>query len=347
MLKTLAIETSCDDTSVGIVSCDEKWFGVEKLFAYSQIDDHQKYGGVVPEIASRLHSEKVLKVLDEVGLDVIKKVDMISVTTHPWLPGSLVVGKAVASSLAEYFKKPLIQVNHIYGHIFSLWLDRGLDDVVLPMVVLTASGGHNDIYVISDGELKIVDDDLSWVKVWKFKIAKIWQTIDDAAGECFDKVARMLGGPYPGWQWISQKADNYKPWKVDDLNISFKRIFLGKDKFEFSFSGMKSQVWFLLKQLEKNNVEITEDVICKIAYEFQEAVVEVLVKKLIRAWIKYDVKSVGIAGGVSCNERLWQYLNQYIDEKKLEISRIRPVKKVYSTDNAAMIGVVGLMMNWV
>jgi N6-L-threonylcarbamoyladenine synthase len=148
MIRTLAIETSCDDTSLSIVSFDGKTFVVEKLLAYSQIDDHQKYGGVVPEFASRLHSEKIIAVLQNIGWEEIQKTDFISVTTHPGLPGSLVVGKAVAAFLAKHFDKPLVEVNHIYGHLFSLFLERNVNDIQLPMVVLTASGGHNDIYLV-------------------------------------------------------------------------------------------------------------------------------------------------------------------------------------------------------
>ncbi|MDR0282241.1 MAG: hypothetical protein LBI53_02725 [Candidatus Peribacteria bacterium] len=149
-MKTLAIETSCDDTSLAIISYEEGGtFNVEKLLAYSQIADHQKYGGVLPEIASRLHSEKIIAILQNIGRENIKETDFISVTSHPGLPGSLVVGKAVANTLAEYFHKPLIEVNHIHGHIFSILLERRLTDITYPMVILTASGGHNDIYLVN------------------------------------------------------------------------------------------------------------------------------------------------------------------------------------------------------
>lgn len=147
MVKTLAIETSCDDTSVGIVRLDDDLFSVDALMAYSQIQ-HDQYGGVVPEIASRLHSEKIMDVIKGIGLEKISTVDFISVTAHPGLPGSLVVGKAVASLLSSYFSKPMVHVNHIYGHLFSLFLDRKASDIEFPLVVLTASGGHNDIYVV-------------------------------------------------------------------------------------------------------------------------------------------------------------------------------------------------------
>ncbi|AHB40901.1 hypothetical protein P148_SR1C00001G0086 [candidate division SR1 bacterium RAAC1_SR1_1] len=343
MIKTLAIETSCDDTSIGIISFDGDHFSVDQLLAYSQVPDHQKYGGVMPEIASRLHSEKILGVLHAVGWGEIENVDTISVTTHPGLPGSLVVGKAVGATLAKRYNKPLYEVNHIYGHIFSLLLERNKTDIEFPMVVLTASGGHNDLYFITEDQNK-------------FHIEHLGKTLDDAAGECFDKVSRMLGGPYPGGVWIGEMAQKHKTKLLEyvecnkcdilDNAVSFKRIFLAKESFDFSFSGMKSQVSILLKNFEQQNIALTEDLICEIAYEFQESVVEVLAKKLARAGLKYGAKTLGISGGVSANDRLWEYANGLIKHKNyinLNFSLVKPTKKIYSTDNAAMIGVVGIL----
>ena len=367
MIKTLAIETSCDDTSVGIVTFDWNTFTVDSLLAYSQIADHQQYGGVVPEIASRLHFDKIIEVIKNIGLDKIKEVDFISVTVHPWLPGSLVVGKTVASLLSSYFKKPLIHVNHIYWHLFSILLERKPSDIQFPLVVLTASGGHNDIYIVTDWKTEILKDPGLPRAGWNigdkeierrdfggYRIAKIGYTLDDAAGECFDKVARMLGGPYPWGQRIWEKALQWKP----NSDVEFKRIFLSKDNFEFSFSWMKSQVSFLLKKLVTSwKLQVTgcipEDLVCDIAYEFQEAVVEVMVKKLVRAGIAFDAKTLALAWGVSCNDRLWEYLQDYgkksrkIEEnwgkEETKWKFLRPTKKVYSTDNAAMIGLVGIL----
>lgn len=348
MVKTLAIETSCDDTSVWIVNFDGQIFTVDALLAYSQIQDHQKYWGVVPEVASRLHFDKIIEVIKTIGFDLIKEVDFISITVHPWLPGSLVVGKAAASLLTSYFTKPLVHVNHVYGHLFSLLLERNVSDIQFPLVVLTASGGHNDIYVVTNAECRV--QNAEWIErkeFWWYTIAKVGYTLDDAAGECFDKVARMLGGPYPGWQWISEKALQWKP----NSDLEFKRIFLSKEGFEFSFSWMKSQVSFLLKSLgerwkvkgERWAYEVPEELICDIAYEFQEAVVEVMIKKLIRAGIAFDAKTLWLAGGVSCNDRLREYLQTYAKEKMPEAVILRPTKKVYSMDNAAMIGLAGIL----
>ena len=149
-MKTLAIETSCDDTSLAIVSEENGNFQVEDILAYSQIQEHQKFGGVVPELASRLHSEKIIAILQSLGLERIKDVDFISVTTEPGLPGSLVVGKTFASLLGEFYQKEVVPVYHIWGHVFSILLERNIQDLKLPMVILTASGGHNDIYLIED-----------------------------------------------------------------------------------------------------------------------------------------------------------------------------------------------------
>ena len=356
MVKTLAIETSCDDTSVGIVNFDGELFSVDALLAYSQIDDHQKYWWVVPEIASRLHSEKILEVIKNIGLDKIKEVDFVSVTVHPWLPGSLVVGKTVASLFSNYFTKPLVHVNHIYGHLFSLLLDRNISEIQFPLVVLTASGGHNDIYYVDSLKLEAWSlkpqwsGDCPWIvfhTFWWYRIAKIGYTLDDAAGECFDKVARMLGGPYPWGQWIGEKALQGKP----NSDVEFKRIFLSKEGFEFSFSWMKSQVSFLLKKLAQSSkleaqscdCVLSEQLVCDIAYEFQEAVVEVMVKKLVRAGIAFEAKTLGLAWGVSCNDRLREYLQSYAKEKMPEVVVLRPMKKVYSMDNAAMIGLAGIL----
>jgi N6-L-threonylcarbamoyladenine synthase len=357
MVKTLAIETSCDDTSVGIVSFDWDIFTVDSLLAYSQIADHQQYGGVVPEIASRLHFDKIIEVIKNIGLDKIKEVDFISVTVHPWLPGSLVVGKAVASLLSSYFKKPLVHVNHIYWHLFSILLERKPSDIQFPLVVLTASGGHNDIYYVDCWNVETLptgrqvlkcwnvdDQNLDFKSFWGYKIAKVGYTLDDAAGECFDKVARMLGGPYPWGQRIWEKALQWKP----NSDVEFKRIFLSKENFEFSFSWMKSQVSFLLKKLVTSwKLQVTgcipEELVCDIAYEFQEAVVEVMVKKLVRAGIAFDAKTLALAWGVSCNDRLREYLQDYWKLKIENWKFLRPTKKVYSTDNAAMIWLAGIL----
>ena len=148
MVKTFAIETSCDDTSVGIISYTEGVFSVDKLVAYSQVQDHQKFGGVVPEIAYRLHSEKIVRLIQEIWMDTISEVDNISVTTHPGLGWSLLVGKTAAEMLGKHLDKKVLGVNHVFGHIFSILLERNVVELPFPWIILTASGGHNEIYLV-------------------------------------------------------------------------------------------------------------------------------------------------------------------------------------------------------
>ena len=351
-MKTLAIETSCDDTSLAIVNNDDWNFIVDKIVMYSQIKQHIPFWWVLPEVASRLHSEKIVALINEIWFDNIHDVDFISVTTKPWLPGSVVVGRTAAYLLSEYYNKPLCEVNHIHGHIFSILLERKIEDIVLPLVILTASWWHNDLYVVNDK----ITDQLSWLeteKVWPFYVTKIWYTLDDAAWEAFDKVSKMLWWPYPWWPWISEQA---LKWKHNEKFL-FKRIFLPlKDNqiFEFSFSWMKSQVLQLLSHYENEWKSLNEQDICDIAYEFQEATVETLWKRLIKASKMYWAKSIAIAWWVSANSRLREYVeneisewnkSEYAGNNWLHVKFLHPVKNLYSTDNWAMIWVVWLLMN--
>ncbi len=354
-MKTLAIETSCDDTSLAIVNNNNGSFQIEKIVMYSQIQQHIPYGWVLPEIASRLHSEKIVALINEIWLDEIQKVDFISVTTKPGLPWSLVVWRATAHLLAEFYNKPLVEVNHIHGHIFSILLEKKIEDIQCPLVILTASWGHNDLYVVQKSD-NIVSD-IEWLNtenVGPFYVSKIGYTLDDAAWEAFDKVSKMLWGPYPGWPWISEKALQSN-WNED---LHFKRIFLPvkDDKFfEFSFSWMKSQVSHLLAAYEKEWRGLTEQDVCDIAYEFQEATVETLWKRLMKAAKLHSAKTVAIAWWVSANKRLAAYVEElvsewnnsdYADKNGLTVNFVHPAKNLYSTDNWAMIWVAGLLMNW-
>ena len=337
-MKLLAIETSCDDTSLAIVEHKDNQFLVHQCIAYSQIQDHQQYGGVVPEIASRLHAEKITALLDQIGAQTIQSCDAIAVTTAPWLPGSLLVGKTTANFLATLYNKPILPVYHIYGHIFSILLERSTNDFPFPRVILTASGGHNDIYLVQEANNTTPTQEPKET-IWNVTLTKLGSTLDDAAGECFDKVSRMLGGPYPGWARIGERAAQWKPRE----DIQFKRIFLSKEEYNFSFSGMKSQVHYLLESRKKQNKELSEQDICDIAYEFQEAVIEVLAKKTIRAAIEYEAKTIGIVWWVSANTRLREYANEYKDDKYPNAILTKPIKNLYSTDNAAMIGAAALV----
>ncbi len=324
LLKTFAIETSCDDTCISLVEYENWNFRVLKSLSYSQIQDHQEYGWVVPEIASRLHNEKIVNLLTEFWLDDIKSSDFISYTAYPGLPGSLLVWATTANILSNFLNKEIVKVNHIYWHIFSLLLDRNIEDLKLPMLVLTASGWHNEIYLVSIDANK------------KFDIQNIWKTIDDAAWEAFDKVSKMLWWPYPGGAWISEMA---KKWKK---RFDISSTFLKKDEFNFSFSWTKSKVYYKIKEIEKEKWSLDPQDIYDIAYAFQEWVVEVLSKKLLKASLYYNTDSVAIVWWVSANDRLFEYIKELF-ERKNNITILKPTNKSYCTDNANMIWVVWIL----
>ncbi len=325
--KVLAIETSCDDTSLSIVQFDKKFVYPEKLINYSQIEQHQQYWGVVPELASRLHNEQMLSILEKIWISNIPKVDSIITTGYPGLPWSLIIGKTVAATLGHFYEKDFFEENHIHWHIFSIYLERNIDDIPLPAVFISVSWGHNDIYFF---------DYSNW-----FEITHLGKTIDDAAGECFDKAAKMLGWPYPGGPWISQMAAEWKPnWQID-----LSPTFLKKDEFNFSFSGLKSKIYYLLKDFEKKWIKLDAQQLKDICYTFQESVITVLTNKLIKAAEKYQAKSVCIVWWVSANDRFYEFVQEQIWKKWLNLNVFRPIKKVYSTDNAAMIGAAYLLKN--
>ncbi len=297
-MKILGIETSCDETAVAVVEDGTK---VLANIIYSQIDLHAQTGGVVPEVAAREHITKIIPALAEIDLDSI---DAIAVTQTPGLVSSLLTGTVTASTLALVLDKPLIPVNHIEGHIYANVLEREADSINFPIVVLTVSGGHNELVLMRDhGDFEVIGE-----------------TLDDAAGEAFDKVARMLGLGYPGGPAISKSAEN-----GDGAKYDLPRAWLEKGSFDFSFSGLKTAVSRLPLE-DKDNV----------AASFQEAVCDVLSEKLRRAAEKFGAKEVHLAGGVSANRRLREMVAQRVD-----LPLKFPKKIEYCTDNAAMIAAAG------
>ena len=364
MKRTLAIETSCDDTSLALVSYDENnhHIAVEKMLSYSQVATHNKYGGVVPEIASREHAQRALEVLNGLSgrddwVQFFADIDFVSVTTHPWLPWSLSVGKTVGHMIEEMFALPYVAVNHVHGHVLSLFADRSLHDISLPMIVLSVSGGHNDIYLVVDHSYERWSlSDKQRHAVWPFWITKLGQTIDDAAGEAYDKVSRMLWWPYPWGKWIDDQAIEWL-WLIDTLWADadqyriepFTRTWLKKWEYNFSFSWMKSQVHRLVERHEK----LSDSQICAIAYEFQQAMTEMLAKKLVKATIEYGVETMWLVWGVSASRVLRKKITDYATEHSDKLAKrniVRqptfhtPAKFDYCTDNGAMIGVAGLIM---
>ncbi|MEK7072687.1 MAG: tRNA (adenosine(37)-N6)-threonylcarbamoyltransferase complex transferase subunit TsaD [Patescibacteria group bacterium] len=315
-LTILAIETSCDETSAAIIGENNGILEVASNIISSQIDIHKAYGGVVPEVAARHHVKNIIPVIAE-SLDVAKikpeEIDLIAVTSGPGLITSLIVGVEAAKSLGVAWHKPVMQVNHIYAHLAANFLNNKIN---FPAMALVVSGGHTELVLIEDYN--------------KFK--KIGQTVDDAAGEAFDKVAKLLNLGYPGGPVISARAEISRKSKVESRKFDFPRPMLNSGNFNFSFSGLKTAVLYKLKEINTTNDKDINDMCAS----FEEAVVDVLVKKTIQAAEKFSAKTVFMAGGVAANKKLRQDLEMAVKNKDLEF--FVPDFK-YCTDNAGMIGV--------
>ena len=302
----LAVESSCDETSMAIVKNGKEVIGQSIA---TQIDTHALYGGVVPEIASRMHTEAITFVLE----DVLKKANMkiedmdaIAVTYAPGLTGSLIVGIEAAKALAFIYNKPLIAVNHLIGHIFANNIE---DKMEYPMLALIVSGGHT--------ELLIMEDD--------FNFKKLGETLDDAIGECYDKVARVLDLKYPGGPNVEKLAKEGKP------SYQLPQPVLD-DTYNFSYSGLKSAIINLVHNEKQKGFEINK---ADLARSFQEVAVNELVRKVEKAFRETNIKRLVVAGGVSANGYLKEEMQKLCDkyQAKLLIPRL-----LYCTDNAAMIG---------
>jgi len=313
----LAFETSCDDTSIAI-------FDNDKLLAMdtdSQIFIHNKTGGVVPEVAAREHANNIFKVLTNVlnsAKLTLNDVDYISVTTNPGLLPSLLTWTTVASTISTVLNKKIIPINHIEAHIFSNFLERKEDDIEFPLVCLTVSGWHNDIYYMEG----------------MFDIKKIGSSWDDAWWEAFDKAAKMMWLEYPGWPVISRLADEYElEWWVS-TNL-FPRVWLVKREHNFSFSGLKSSVKREVDKRKLEKWELSLEDKKEISYEFENAVTEVLAWKLINAAKENGVKTVMLAWWVSANNKLRKEIEKLANKEWLKF--IYPIKNLYCMDNAAMV----------
>jgi len=313
----LGIETSCDDTSVALVT--EEGLVLKQLMA-SQVKGHRPFGGVVPELASRLHAEALLPLVDEVLNATSTRpedLDLIAVSSRPGLIGSLLVGVVTAKTLALGWNKPLVGVNHIHGHIFSPFLqeqNEAPEAVDFPFLSLVVSGGHTHLYLARG----FTD------------VKELGRTRDDAAGEAFDKFSNLLRLGFPGGPHVDRRAQGGDP-----KAYSFPRAMMKNENFEFSFSGLKAAAARLVEGLSH---PLTEKVQADLCASFQEAVTDVLLHQLKKAWEKYGVKTLSISGGVSANSRLRQRAQEFCAEKALNL-RIPPLK--FCTDNAAMIAFAG------
>lgn len=308
-INILAIETSCDETAAAVIRNGRE---VRSNIISSQIELHKIYGGVVPEIASRKHIEKINQVIEEalsVAAISLKDIDAIGVTYGPGLVGALLVGVAEAKAISFATKKPLIGVHHIEGHISANYIEN--IELEPPFLCLVVSGGHTHLVLVKDyGEYEIIG-----------------RTRDDAAGEAFDKVARAIGLGYPGGPKIDKLAK-----EGDARAIPFPRAHIEGAPYDFSFSGLKSAVLNYLNSSEMKHEEINR---ADVAASFQEAVVDALVSKTILAAKDYNMKKVAIAGGVAANSALQKAMHTACIENNLEFYYPSPI---YCTDNAAMIG---------
>ena len=340
-MKILSIETSCDETGISII---EAKGGVRnpvfKILAdslNSQVKIHAQYGGVFPALAKREHVKNLPILLErtirKAKLENNKKpFDLIAVTSGPGLEPALWTGIVFAKELAIKFNVPLIPVNHMEGHVLSVFgKDKGtfkIPKINFPALSLLVSGGHTELVLFNNfGKYKIVGE-----------------TLDDAAGEAFDKVARMLLLPYPGGPEVSRLASiERKNFKNENYGTNFKlpRPMMYSKNFDFSFSGLKTAVLYLIRDLKEKNHRVLENEIIKqkIAKEFEDAVIETLVYKTKKAIEKYNIKTLIVAGGVSANKYLKKEI-QKITKNKLNL--YFPDKKL-SGDNALMIGIVGYL----
>ena len=305
----LAIESSCDETAAAVVKNGRE---VLSNVISSQIALHTLYGGVVPEIASRKHIEKINQVIEE----ALKEADMsledmtaVAVTYGPGLVGALLVGVAEAKALAYGAGKPLVGVHHIEGHVSANFIEH--PDLEPPFVCLIVSGGHTHLVIVKDyGEFEIIG-----------------RTLDDAAGEAFDKVARAVGLGYPGGPKVDKAAREGNPHAME-----FPRAKVGGSAYDFSFSGMKSAVLNYINQAQMKGETISVPDLCA---SFQNAVVDVLVSRAVAAAKEYGYDKLAIAGGVASNSALRQGMKEACDKEGLKLYYPSPI---YCTDNAAMIG---------
>ncbi|TAN63868.1 tRNA (adenosine(37)-N6)-threonylcarbamoyltransferase complex transferase subunit TsaD [bacterium] len=313
----LGIETSCDDTAAGVV---EDGALVRSSVVLSQDGIHSKYGGIVPELASRQHIEAIAPVVEEalakasVTLDCV---DGISVTEGPGLVGSLLVGMSFAKAISFAKGIPLTAVNHIEAHSVAAFLTEpglAVKPPKFPFVSLVVSGGHTTLFLVNDYTAHEV----------------IGETLDDAAGEAFDKAAKLLGLGYPGGAMIDALAKNGNPAYVE-----FTRPYLAKDSLDFSFSGIKTAV---LNRVRGFNGAISDDVLKDLSASFQEAIVDVLVTKAMRAVKKTGVSHLVAAGGVACNSRLRRKLTE--EASAYGVSLCIPPPR-FCSDNAAMVAGMG------
>ncbi|OGD25400.1 tRNA (adenosine(37)-N6)-threonylcarbamoyltransferase complex transferase subunit TsaD [Candidatus Azambacteria bacterium RIFCSPHIGHO2_01_FULL_40_24] len=335
-MRILGIETSCDDTAAAVIEADGEFtnpsFLVLSNVSYSQVAIHKKFGGIVPNLASRAHLEKIaptVKTALLVSDTNNDEIDLIAVTRGPGLLPSLLIGVNFARALSYKWEKPIIGVNHVEGHIYSNWLQpigkisnlkfQISKKIGFPALILIVSGGHTELVLMKD--------------YGKYKI--IGETLDDAAGECFDKTARILGLGFPGGPAVAAEAAKFSISNFQ-FPIKLPRPIINSNNYNFSFSGLKTAVLYLYNDLIKKYPK--EKIVPAIAIEIQQAIVDVLIAKTVKAIKNYNPKSVMIAGGVSANKKLREEMSKKIAPYKIPF--FAP-ELSYTTDNASMIAAAG------
>jgi len=318
----LGIETSCDETGIGIVRGQQLLANVIS----SSMDEHARYGGVVPEVAARAHLEAIVPALEEalrtagVTLD---ELDAIAVTSGPGLAGALMVGVAAAKALAVSLDKPLYAVNHLVGHVGADVLRDDGTDIDLPTIALLVSGGHTSLLLVRD----LIDD-----------VELLGETIDDAAGEAFDKVARLLGLPYPGGPQIDRAAVGGDPRAIRFPRGLTHQKDMEKHRYDFSFSGLKTAVARWVEQKRDSGEELP---LADVAASFREAVADVLLTKAIAACHDHNVPRLLLGGGVVANARVRELAAERCAAAGIEL-RVPPLS--LCTDNGAMIAALGAQL---
>ncbi len=324
-MKILALETSCDETAVAIIEAQQNNLKILANTVSSQVKLHARWGGVVPNLASREHLKNIIPVLENTFQQAslsFPDIDLIAVTQGPGLIPALLIGTSTAKTLAYYWKKPLLGIHHIEGHIYANFLTH--NQIKFPLLALVVSGGHTQLILMK--------------KHLDYQI--IGETQDDAVGEAFDKVARLLNLGYPGGPAISQKAEEYEKNKklqkeLASFFITFPRPMLHSPNFNFSFSGLKTAVLYQIKELEKRKINI-QSLQPLLAYQFQQAVIDVLLSKSKKAIQKYQPTSFLLAGGVSANSALRETLQKAFSQDFPQLKFYLPQLK-FTGDNAAMI----------
>lgn len=324
-MNLLAIETSCDETAAAVLSFDGNSLLVAGEAVSSQVKLHAPYGGVVPNLAAREHVANIIPIVETALRSAhlhSKNIDALAVTQGPGLIPALLVGISAAKTLALAWQKPLLGINHLEGHIYANLLAPGVK-LHFPLLALVVSGGHTQLVLMTD----------------HFRYTLLGETEDDAVGEAFDKVARMLGLSYPGGPEIGERADNYRKEHMGEKAQWFPRPLLEKKGYQFSFSGLKTAVLYFLQKHETEKT--SERFIASVCHEFQEAAIDTLVGKTEQAIQEFQPKTLVIAGGVSANLRLREQIEHMIAAYP-DCQFLMPPFR-YSLDNAAMIGTAALI----